>query len=102
MRVAVIYNEPKPAAAKQSWMSRSRPARRIVPAGARNVTEFAVLEQVKAVTAALLEGGHETVVFGVEDVAQLAGFLAYDRPDIIFNCCESLHRNAALQMHVAA
>ena len=83
-------------------MSRSGPEGRILPRNACDVAEFGVLHQVQAVTAALLEGGHEVVVFGVDDVARLARFLANERPDIVFNCCESLHRNAGLEMNVAA
>jgi D-alanine-D-alanine ligase len=74
----------------------------MLPPSACDVAEFAVLHQVEVVTAALLEGGHEPVVFGADDVAQLAGFLSNHRPDVIFNCCESLHRNGLLEMNVAA
>jgi D-alanine-D-alanine ligase len=102
MRVAVIYNKPKAATLEQRWMCRSRPGGSILPGNACDVAEFGVLHQVEVVTRALLEGGHQTVVFGVDDVAQLADFLAKDRPDIIFNCCESLNRNAAMEMNLAA
>jgi D-alanine-D-alanine ligase len=102
MRVAVIYNKPKAATPEQRWMRCSQPGGGELPANACDVAEFAVLHQVEVVTRALLEGGHQTIVFGVDDVAQLACFLAKDRPDIIFNCCESLNRNAAMEMNVAA
>ena len=102
MRVAVIYNEPKTATPEQRWMSRSRTGGSMLPPDACDVAEFGVLQQVEAVTTALLEGGHQTVALGVDDIAQLASFLANERPEIIFNCCEGLHRNAALEMNVAA
>jgi D-alanine-D-alanine ligase len=102
MRVAVVYNEPQTAAREQHWLCRSKPGGRILPPEACDVAEFGVLEQVKIVAVALREGGHDVVVFAVEDAARLASFLTKDRPDIIFNCCESLNRNAALEMSVAA
>jgi D-alanine-D-alanine ligase len=102
MRVAVIHNKPKAATPEQQWMCRSRLARSGLPASACDVAEFGVLHQVDVVTRALLEGGHQTVAFGVDGLAQLAGFMTEDRPDIIFNCCESLNRNAAMEMNVAA
>src|SRR5262245_23312459 len=102
MRVAVIYNRPRPAAPAQCWMSSRTTRGGMLPAGACDIAEFGVLHQVQAVTRALQEGGHQAVVFAVDDVGQLATFLAKDRPDIIFNCCESLNRTAALEMNVAA
>jgi D-alanine-D-alanine ligase len=102
MRVAVIYNKPKAATPEQRWMCRSRPGGSALPANACDVAEFGVLHQVELVKRALLEGGHQTVVFGVDNITQLAGFVGKDRPDIIFNCCESLNRDAAMEVNVAA
>jgi D-alanine-D-alanine ligase len=100
MRVAVIYNQPTPAASREHWR-RVTPAR-LLPPNARNIAEFAVLHQVEAVTRALAEGGHDPVALGIDSLAQLADFLAETRPEIIFNCCESLKRNAAGEAKVAA
>jgi len=102
MRVAVIYNKPERATPEQSWMRSSNLRGRMLPRNACDVAEFAVLHQVQAVTTALQQSGHEVVVFAADDIGRLASFLANDRPDIIFNCCESLHRNASLEMNVAA
>jgi len=102
MRVAVIYNEPRAAPANQRWLHDRTSGGGHLPANACDIAEFSILHQVDVVTRALVEEGHETIPFGVDDAMRLAAFLESDRPDIIFNCCESLHRNAALEMNVAA
>jgi D-alanine-D-alanine ligase len=102
MRVAVIYNEPRAATLNQRWLSGRSTGGSLVPADACDIAEFSVLHQVAAVTRALLAEGHEATPFGVGDGMSLAAFLASDRPDVIFNCCEGVRRNAALEMSVAA
>src|SRR5262245_39787778 len=102
MRVAVIYNEPKPSAPDEHWLSRSAPGGTELGGEFRDESEYGVLDEIRTVAAAIGQAGHEVQMFGAYDPAELAGFLARERPEVVFNCCESFRGRAALEMNVAA
>lgn len=54
------------------------------------------------VAACLGESGHHVSEFLATDVEALFGFLARERPDAVFNCCESFRGATGLEMNVAA
>lgn len=84
MRLAIIYNEPKPAA------------------GFRDPSEDGVLDEVRVIDVAVREAGHHPQIYAAASAAGLAAFLDRERPDVVFNCCESFRGAAALEMSVAA
>src|SRR5688500_16395983 len=84
MRIAIVHNEPEPAAPD------------------RHQAEFGVLAQVADIERALRELGEDPSRHAAVTATGLADFLAGQRPDVVFNCCESLRGNAALEMSVAA
>jgi D-alanine-D-alanine ligase len=105
-RVAVIYNEPKHTAVEDHWLSRS--LQTVHEAGAaestfRDASEFGVLEQMESIAGALKASGHDVLIFSADDdVMRLCQFLDTEKPDIIFNCCESILGKSSLEMNVAA
>jgi D-alanine-D-alanine ligase len=58
---------------------------------------------MESIATALAEHGHEVSVFSADDdPRRLCSFLASDRPEVIFNCCESILGQSKLEMNVAA
>lgn len=97
-RMAVVYNAPavRPIGQHASALTPS-PA---TGATAPDPSETGVLDQVQAVCTMLSRAGFDASAFEVHDVASLTSLLA-DRPDAVFNCCESLQGRAELEMCVA-
>lgn len=100
-RVAVVYNEPKTGLPEDHWIRRSG-AHADFPEAFYDASEHGVLDEVRQIEGFLSDAGYCTVLFAADDVGQLTDFLRRERPDIIFNCCESFHGRAALEMNVAA
>ncbi len=101
MRIAIIYNEPKPSDPSEHWLSRSVPGGTVLPPDFRDWSEYGVLGEVRLITQFLREGSYDAMLFAADDPLELAQYLARDRPDFIFNCCESFRGDASLEMCVA-
>lgn len=100
-RVAIIYNEPKHTDASEHWLGRSTET--AVDGSFRDESEFGVLEQMQSIASALGSHGFSVTIFSADDdIRRLCNFLSSERPDVIFNCCESLGGNASLEMNIAA
>src|SRR5688572_20075466 len=102
MRIAIVHNEPQPAAPDRHWLSRADPHHPALPANFRDNAEFSVLTQVADVERALRDLGENPRRHAAVTATGLAEFLAGQRPDVVFNCCESLRGDSALEMSVAA
>jgi len=102
MRIAVVYNEPKPSTPQEHWLSRSSSEGTIVAETFTDASEYGVLEESRLIESFLREGGHDTLLYAAEDATDLVTFLAQERPDLIFNCCETFRGESKLEMNVAA
>lgn len=101
LKIAVVYNEPKHTPAKEHWLKHS--AAHASDEEFIDASEFGVLEQMESIAGALSEHGHDVVIFSADDeVSRLCTFLNNERPDAIFNCCESILGESKLEMNVAA
>ena len=100
MSIAIVYNEPEPPVAERHWLTRSQTddPREVLEDRAEN----GVLAQVAEIRDALHQLGIRALLYGVRSGGELAAWLGRERPDAIFNCCESVRGNAALEMSVAA
>src|SRR5579883_2115256 len=99
MRIALIYNEPKHTTPEDHWLSKSGTK---LSEEFRDASEFGVLEEIEGIAAALRSGGHDVTIFSVDDdVERLVSFLESERPQTIFNLCESVLGRADLEMCVA-
>jgi len=102
MRIAIVYNEPKPSTPQEHWLSRSSSEGTTVAETFIDSSEYGVLEETQLIEGFLREGGDDTMLYAAEDPGALVEFLVRNRPDLIFNCCETFHGDAALEMNVAA
>lgn len=68
-----------------------------------DMSEYGVLDEMKAVQRALSNSNHQTKIVPVAlDVYKLINELKEDRPDIIFNLCESLDGDPTQEMNIAS
>jgi D-alanine-D-alanine ligase len=107
LRVTIVYNEPGvPAGTGRKFVSAtgllsngyngSTSHTRVV-----DLSEAGVLEEVESVRISLIELGYEVNRFNVTDnVGELVAFLEKEKPDLIFNLCESVANVAIHEMHV--
>jgi D-alanine-D-alanine ligase len=101
MRVAIIYNEPKHTEADEHWLTRSRGEVELEH-GFRDASEFGVLDEMKMIAGELESAGYNVVIFSVDDdVKRLITFLSEEKPDVIFNLCESVQGKSDLEMCIA-
>lgn len=99
MSIAIVYNEPEAVVPDRHWLARSRPGRGGEPIEDR--AETGVLQQVAEIREALHGLGLRPELCGVSTGADLAEFLMRERPEAVFNCCESVRGQAAMEMSVA-
>lgn len=112
VRIAVIHNEPTVETsqgrryfyevdAENQWSLFNG-----VKGGSEyivDLSEVGVIEERIDVCHALEEIGYETIIFNVdENIKGLIDFLSREKPDLIFNLCESLGSNSLHEMHVCS
>jgi D-alanine-D-alanine ligase len=103
LKVAIIYNEPKNTAAEDHWLRRSDPGYHPPSPLFVDASEVGVLQQMKSIAESVEEHGHEVLIFSADDdPVRLCSFLATEKPEVIFNCCESILGEAKMEMNVAA
>jgi D-alanine-D-alanine ligase len=103
LKVAVIYNEPRTTASEDHWLRRSDPGYHPPSNKFVDASEFGVLDQMRSIANALKDYGHHVTVFSADDDTQkLCSFLSSEKPEVIFNCCESILGQSKLEMNVAA
>jgi D-alanine-D-alanine ligase len=67
-----------------------------------DMSEVGVLEEKEDIARALQALGYRTSIFNVNgELERLIAFLRGDRPDLIFNLCESVGNEAIHEMHIA-
>ena len=67
-----------------------------------DLSEIGVIEEREQVEKALKSKGYQTSLFNIDgDIRKLICFIEDEKPDLIFNLCESLKREALNEMHVA-
>jgi D-alanine-D-alanine ligase len=103
LKVSVIYNEPRNTASEDHWLRRSDPGYHPPSKELIDASEIGVVEQMRSIATALKEHGHQVTIFSADDDTQkLCLFLSSERPEVIFNCCESILGQSKLEMNVAA
>jgi D-alanine-D-alanine ligase len=109
IHVTIVYNEPTGAAgARKKFVSAAGELQEGIVNGRSSqavvvdLSEVGVLEEVGNVRTSLMELGYEVSAFNVTDnLVELIEFLEAERPDLIFNLCESLANISIHEMHVA-
>jgi D-alanine-D-alanine ligase len=107
LRVTIVYNEPSvpggmgrkvitPTGILSNGFTESSSRAEVV-----DLSEVGVLEEVDNVRSSLKELGYDVNVFNVtNNIGALVTFLEKEKPDLIFNLCESVGNVAIHEMHV--
>jgi D-alanine-D-alanine ligase len=107
LRVTIVYNEPSvpggvgrkvvtPAGILANGNTEPLSREEVV-----DLSEIGVLEEVESVRSSLKELGYDVNVFNVtNNIRDLVAFLEKEKPDLIFNLCESVGNVAIHEMHV--
>jgi D-alanine-D-alanine ligase len=107
LRVTIVYNEPSVPGGL--WRKVVTPAGVLSNGGTESsgrvevvdLSEVGVLEEVDNVRSSLKELGYDVNVFNVtNNIGDLVTFLEKEKPDLVFNLCESVGNVAIHEMHV--
>ncbi len=73
-----------------------------VPSHLVDMSEVGVIEEREQVEKALQNKGYRTSLFNIDgDIKRLINFVEIQKPDLIFNLCESLMGESLHEMHIA-
>jgi D-alanine-D-alanine ligase len=110
--IAVVFNEPTIATEKgRMFISAEGQIGALashseiitnVPNHLVDMSEVGVIEEREQVEKALQRKGYRTSLFNIDgDIKRLINFIEDQKPDLIFNLCESLMGESLHEMHVA-
>jgi len=110
--IAVVFNEPTIATEKgRMFISAEGQVGGLashseiisaMPGHLVDMSEVGVIEEREQVEKALQHTGYHTSLFNIDgDIKRLINFLEVQKPDLIFNLCESLMGESIHEMHVA-
>jgi len=101
LRISIIYNDPTQYATGRIYDDGVTDIDKVDEPV--DMSEYGVLDELKSVQRALKPTGHETKIVAVAlDPYMLIDELRNDRPDLIFNLCESFDGDATQEMNVAS
>ena len=110
--IAVVFNEPTIATEKgRMFISAEGQVGGLathseiitaMPSHLVDMSEVGVIEEREQVEKALQHKGYHTSLYNINgDIKRLINFLELQKPDLIFNLCESLMGESIHEMHVA-
>ncbi len=101
MKISIIYNDPTQYATGTIYDDGVTDIDEVE--GPIDMSEYGVLDELESVQRALLPSGHDTKIVAVAlDAYKLIDELRNDRPDMIFNLCESFDGDPTQEMNVAS
>ena len=101
MKVSILYNDPLQYTKNRIWDDGVTDIDKIDEE--IDMSEYGVLDEMKSVQRALRESEHETKIVPVAlDPLKLIQELTDNRPDVIFNLCESLDGDPTQEMNIAS
>jgi D-alanine-D-alanine ligase len=110
--IAVVFNEPSITTEKGRMfisadgqvgaLASHSEIMTTMPSHLVDMSEVGVIEEREQVEKALQRKGYSTSLFNIDgDVKRLINFIEVQKPDLIFNLCESLKGESLHEMHVA-
>lgn len=101
MKIHILFNDPLQYTKDKIWDDGETNIDEV--SEPIDMSEYGVLDEMKAVQRALATTEHETKIVPVAlDVFKLIDELRADTPDLIFNLCESLDGDPTQEMNVAS
>ncbi len=101
MKIDIIFNDPTQYSKDKIWDDGVTDIDKID--AEIDMSEYGVLDEMKSVQRALKESEHITKIVPVAlDIYKLIDELRSDRPDIIFNLCESVDGDPTQEMNIAS
>lgn len=101
MKIDIIFNDPTQYSKDKIWDDGVTDIDKVEES--IDMSEYGVLDEMKSVQRALKESEHVTKIVPVAlDIYKLIDELKSDRPDIIFNLCESVDGDPTQEMNIAS
>jgi D-alanine-D-alanine ligase len=101
MKIDIIYNDPLQYATGKIYDDGVTDIEKVP--GPIDMSEYGVIDEMKAVQRALKPSGHEVNIVPVAlDILKLIEHLKNNPPDMIFNLCESVDGDPTQEMNIAA
>lgn len=101
MKIDIIFNDPTQYSKDKIWDDGVTDIDKVN--AEIDMSEYGVLDEMKSVQRALKESEHITKIVPVAlDIYKLIDELRGDRPDIIFNLCESVDGDPTQEMNIAS
>jgi D-alanine-D-alanine ligase len=101
MKIDIIFNDPTQYSKDKVWDDGVTDIDKVEES--IDMSEYGVLDEMKSVQRALKESEHITKIVPVAlDIHKLIDELRSDRPDIIFNLCESVDGDPTQEMNIAS
>lgn len=101
MKIDIIFNDPTQYSKDKIWDDGVTDIDKVDEE--IDMSEYGVLDEMKSVQRALKESEHVTKIVPVAlDIYKLIDELRSDRPDIIFNLCESVDGDPTQEMNIAS
>lgn len=101
MKIDIIFNDPTQYSKDKIWDDGVTDIDKVE--AEIDMSEYGVLDEMKSVQRALKESEHITKIVPVAlDLYKLIDELRSDRPDIIFNLCESVDGDPTQEMNIAS
>ncbi len=109
--VAIVYNEPTVQTQEgrkfisEAGVLQEGTNKMTTPTGDQipvDLSEVGVVEAMEDIKGALISSGHKAVVFNVDsNMHRLIDFLGEERPDLVFNLCESHGTDSMGEVYIA-
>lgn len=101
-KITIVYDESSLDISSELELAFNGKMDPRIKAALEDTSATAVIEQVEAVAEALVETGHNvSTIITSSDINQLINNLRDEKPDLVFNFCESIEGNSYQEMNVA-
>ncbi len=102
-RISIVYDEASLDISSELELALSGKVSSEARAALQDTSTTSVVEQIETISEVLVETGYSvSTMIASSDVDQLIARLREEKPDLVFNFCESIEGDAFQEMNVAA